>query len=435
MMEKYMRTLAKSILIAVIFFATINVMAKGVNDNDFVSVVNGKLMLNGKPYKYVGTNMWYAAILASEGRGGNRAKLCSELDRLHSLGVDNLRILVGADGGEGLTSHVMPVLQPEPGVYNDTILQGLDYLLVQLEQRGMKAVLYLNNSWEWSGGYSAYLEWAGYGKTLIPRVDGYKQYVGYVKEFVHNKVAKQLFYNHVQRIVSRSNSITGKPYSESPAIMSWQIGNEPRAFSREGLADFREYILTTARIIKGIDARHLVSTGSEGLMGCEFSLECWTDIHAASEIDYANIHIWPATWRWIKRDEMFTNVEKACQASKEYVQRHYDAIKQYAKPIVLEEFGYHRDDFSFAPGSPTVARDKYYTFITNLMLEGDMLAGCNFWAWSGSARPAHLWWEPWDDHTGDPAQEEQGLYSVFDCDHSTLGVIAAAAERARKASQ
>ena len=107
-------------------------MAKGVNDNDFVSVVNGKLMLNGKPYKYVGTNMWYAAILASEGRGGNRAKLCSELDRLHSLGVDNLRILVGADGGEGLTSHVMPVLQPEPGVYNDTILQGLDYLLVQL---------------------------------------------------------------------------------------------------------------------------------------------------------------------------------------------------------------------------------------------------------------------------------------------------------------
>ena len=69
------------------------------------------------------------------------------------------------------------------------------------------------------------------------------------------------------------------------------------------------------------------------------------------------------------------------------------------------------------------------------MLDGDMLAGCNFWAWSGSARPAHLWWEPWDDYTGDPAQEEQGLYSVFDCDHSTLGVIAAAAERARKACQ
>ena len=248
-------------------------MAKGVNDNDFVSVVNGKLMLNGKPYKYVGTNMWYAAILASEGRGGNRAKLCSELDRLHSLGVDNLRILVGADGGEGLDSHVMPVLQPEPGVYNDTILQGLDYLLVQLEQRGMKAVLYLNNSWEWSGGYSAYLEWAGQSNALIPRVDGYKQYVGYVKEFVHNKVAKQLFYNHVQRIVSRSNSITGKPYSESPAIMSWQIGNEPRAFSREGLADFREYILTTARIIKGIDDRHSVSTGSEGLMGGELRQE------------------------------------------------------------------------------------------------------------------------------------------------------------------
>ncbi|MGN0214204.1 MAG: beta-mannosidase [Muribaculaceae bacterium] len=399
----------------------------------FVTVANGMLMLDGKPYKYVGTNMWYAAILASEGQGGNRAKLCNELDRLHSLGVDNLRILVGADGEEGLTSHVMPVLQTSPGTYNDTIFQGLDYLLVQLEQRNMKAVLYLNNSWEWSGGYSTYLEWAGYGKAPIPRDDGYKAYTGYVKEFVRSDAAKQIFYNHVRRVVSRCNSITGKPYSESPAIMSWQVGNEPRAFSRNGLGDLKEYIITAARIIKSIDARHLVSTGSEGLMGCEFSLECWADIHSAPEIDYANIHIWPATWRWIKRNEMFSDVEKACRASEEYVQRHYDAIKQFAKPLVLEEFGYHRDDFAFAPGSPTVARDKYYSFIADLVLDGDMLAGCNFWAWSGTARPAHLWWEPWDDYTGDPAQEEQGLYSVFDCDHSTLNVIAAAAARARKA--
>lgn len=408
-------------------------MAKDVCAEGFVTVADGRLMLNGKPYKYVGTNMWYAAILASEGRGGNRAKLCTELDRLHGLGVDNLRIMVGADGGENLTSHVMPVLQTSPGVYNDTILQGLDYLLVELERRDMKAVLYFNNSWEWSGGYSAYLEWAGYGKAPIPRVDGYKEYVGYVKEFVHSDVAKRLFYDHVRRIVSRSNSITGEPYAESKAIMSWQIGNEPRAFSREGLAAFKEYIITAARLIKSIDSHHLVSTGSEGLMGCEFSIDCWTDIHSLPEIDYANIHIWPATWRWIKRHEMFTNVEKACNASEEYVRRHYDAIKPYGKPLVLEEFGYHRDEFSFAPGSPTVARDKYYAFITGLMLEGDMLAGCNFWAWSGTARVEHLWWEPWDDYTGDPAQEEQGLYSVFDCDKSTLDVIAAAAARARNA--
>ena len=44
-------------------------------------------------------------------------------------------------------------------------MAGLDYLLQQMGERGMKAVLYLNNAWEWSGGYGFYLEHAGAGKA------------------------------------------------------------------------------------------------------------------------------------------------------------------------------------------------------------------------------------------------------------------------------
>ena len=54
-------------------------------------------------------------------------------------------------------------MQEEPGVYNDTILAGLDYLLMEMGKRGMVAVLYLNNAWEWSGGYGFYLYHAGGG--------------------------------------------------------------------------------------------------------------------------------------------------------------------------------------------------------------------------------------------------------------------------------
>ena len=32
-------------------------------------------------------------------------------------------------------------------------------------------------------------------------------------------------------------------------------------------------------------------------------------------------------------------------------------------------------------------------------------------------------WQPGDDYTGDPAQEEQGLYSVFASDTSTVRII------------
>lgn len=55
---------------------------------------------------------------------------------------------------------------------------------------------------------------------------------------------------------------------------------------------------------------------------------------------------------------------------------------------------------------------------------GGLFAGCNFWAWGGFAEQNsdHIYWEKGDDYTGDPAQEEQGLNSVFATD-TTVEII------------
>lgn len=79
-------------------------------------------------------------------------------------------------------------------------------------------------------------------------------------------------------------------------------------------------------------------------------------------------------------------------------------------------------------------RDVYYeamlSEITGEAASGGMLAGFNFWGWGGLAEPSgdHLMWQPGDDYTGDPAQEEQGLYSVFASDTSTVRIIRKYAE-------
>jgi mannan endo-1,4-beta-mannosidase len=52
-----------------------------------------------------------------------------------------------------------------------------------------------------------------------------------------------------------------------------------------------------------------------------------------------------------------------------------------------------------------------------------MIAGCNFWGWGGYAVPTHEKWQCWDDYTCDPAQEQQGLNSVFASDTTTLAII------------
>ena len=229
-------------------------------EDGFVKVENGQFIRDGKPYYYIGTNFWYGAILGSEGRGGNRERLCRELDSLTSIGINNLRILVGSDGTGGVPAKVEPTLQIAPGVYNDTIFAGLDFLLAEMSKRDMLAVLYLNNSWEWSGGYGQYLQWAGYGKAPVPAVDGYVAYMNFVSQFVRSDSAKALYANYVKDVITRTNRYTKKRYVDDPAIMSWQIGNEPRAFSQESKQGLAEWISEAAALIKSLDPNHLVST-------------------------------------------------------------------------------------------------------------------------------------------------------------------------------
>ncbi len=399
--------------------------------SDFVSVKDGHFLLDGKPYSYVGANFWYGAILASPGEGGDRDRLLRELDTLHSCGIDNLRILVGGDGPDGIPSRIEPTLQKSPGVYNDDILEGLDYLLTEMGRRNMKAVLYLNNSWEWSGGYSQYLEWAGAGKAPIPAIDGWGAFSEYVTQYAGNREAQRLFENYVKDIVSRTNSISSIPYSEDPAIMSWQIGNEPRAFSLENREGFLEWMSRTSALIRSIDKNHLISTGSEGKAGCEGDLGLVEELNADPNIDYITIHIWPLNWGWITSQEMDgERLENAICNTRSYIDEHLEIASRLGKPVVLEEFGYPRDGFAFTPGCPTTSRDAYYTSVFSYIKQsrennGGLFAGCNFWGWGGLARPSseHMWWQKGDPYTGDPAQEQQGLNSVFACDSTTVEVI------------
>ena len=407
----------------------------------FVKVEDGQFVCENYPSHFVGTNFWYGAILGSEGVGGDRERLEAELDTLKALGMVNLRVLVGGDGPDGIPTRVSPTLQKEPGVYNDTIFRGLDYLLAEMAERDMKAVLYINNSWEWSGGYGMYLEWAGAGKALIPAEVGYTAYCESVSQFVTNEKAKEFFFDHVRHVVSRTNTVTGKPYKDDPAIFSWQIGNEPRCFRPDSLgqAAFVDFMWTTAALIKSIDPNHMVSSGSEGRHGCEGSLPLWEKVHSCPDIDYMNIHIWPYNWSWVREKTLKTNLPIAIANTDEYINEHLAIAEKYGKPVVLEEFGFPRDDFQFAQGTPTTSRDEYYRHVFGRIVEaaeeGGLFAGLNFWGWGGLAGQSqtNIYWQPGDDYCGDPAQEQQGLNSVYACDESTVAVIKEATDAIAKA--
>lgn len=421
----------KQFLLLTVLLFLLGACAPKPAEHSFIKVnADGQFVRDGKPYYFVGTNFWYGTILGSEGEGGNRERLHKELDFLKSIGINNLRVLVGADGENGIKTRVEPSLQVAPGVYNDTILAGLDYFMNELRERDMTAVLYLNNSWEWSGGYSVYLQWSGHGDAVVPAVDGWPAYMEYVKQFPQSDSAKALFANHVNYIVSRTNRYNQIKYVDDPTIMSWQIGNEPRAFSDENKEPFARWMADVAAQIKSLDPNHMVSSGSEGSWGCEMDMNLFEKIHADPNINYLNIHIWPYNWSWVKADSLKELLPRAKENTKKYIDDHMVIARKYSKPIVLEEFGFPRDGFSFSKEAPTTARDEYYRYVFDLIRQdresGGLFAGCNFWAWGGFAgqNPDHVFWEKGDDYTGDPAQEQQGLNSVFATD-STIEIIKA----------
>ena len=372
---------------------------------------------------FIGTNFWYGPILASDGPGSDHERLSAELDSLKSIGITNLRVLAGADGEDGIAVKVRPALQTAPGVYNDDILNGIARFLNELEKRDMKAVIYLNNAWEWSGGYGTYLEWAGAGKCPDTRRDGYGKYIDFVSQFPVNEKAKELYWNHLRFIVER--------FKDSKAIYSWQIANEPRCFSSERTNQdaFVDFIWRSAALIRSIDPVHPVSAGTEGRMGSELDMRLFERLAECPDIDYLNIHIWPLNWSWIHRESVEEDLPAAIRETDRYIDEHAALARRLRKKIVIEEFGYPRDGFEFRKGSPTSARDAYYSHIFERLTEsaekGGELLGCNFWGWGGLAaqNPEHIWWEPGDDYCGDPSQEEQGLNSVYMADSSTIALI------------
>src|SRR5581483_2866904 len=64
---------------------------------DFVRVRDGRFELRGRPYCYVGANVWYGCYLSDAALPGGRERFIRELDRLKSIGVDNLRLLAGSE--------------------------------------------------------------------------------------------------------------------------------------------------------------------------------------------------------------------------------------------------------------------------------------------------------------------------------------------------
>jgi mannan endo-1,4-beta-mannosidase len=403
------------------------------SQQSFVTVKGHQFYINNKPYYYAGTNYWYGSLLAllpAKKRGIER--LQQELDFLKARGITNLRILAAVEGTGFINGvqRVQPAFQTAPGIFDESILFGLDAVLYEMGKRNMKAVLFISNNWEWSGGFLQYLHWEGLiADSIFRRKLSWDEQRDYTSKFYSCSACKSNYQKQLTQLINRSNSITGKKYTTDPTIMAWEIANEPRPMRAAANTHYLQWIHETTTAIKQLDPNHLVTLGHEGMMATDGDKRLYQQVHALPAVDYLTIHIWPKNWGWITGDDLDKSIGNIIDKTNRYINDHLQTATQLDKPLVIEEFGLPRDGLSFSPGSSTVNRDLYYKAITGSWKKskaaGGAIAGFNCWAFTGIARPIHgqIFWKEGDDLMGDPPMEEQGLNSVFDTDSSTWKII------------
>lgn len=403
----------------------------------FVTAKNGQFFIGSKPYQFVGTNYWYGSLLALKGEEG-KTRLKKELDFLKQNGVINLRVMVGAEGVSDYKYRVAneDALQPKKGIFRDSVLYGLDYLLNEVAKRNLKVVLHFTNTWEWSGGLGEYLEWNGHGKQPLPKTDGYTWdiYRDYISQFYSCDACKADLQKYIKYILAHTNKINGVKYVDDPSIMAWEIINEPRPMRPKAMDAFQQWMSETAALIKSLDKNHLLTTGSEGEIAMDNNTEEFVKLHADKNIDYITIHMWPKNWGWFKGDSIADNFNNILSNATSYVGKHVKIAEELNKPLVIEEFGLPRNEMSFDINSSTSYRDKFYTKVFEFVENNKIIAGTNFWSFGGFARPipGQTYWKHGDDYMGDPGGEEQGLNSVFTSDKSTWEIIKTFSKRIDK---
>lgn len=407
-------------------------MALGQSQDKFIRRKNMHFHYLGKPYRYLGTNMWYGAYLCRTPDG--QARMRHELDHLASLGVTNIRIL-GLSEDSPLNNSMKPAMHNAEDIWREDILLGLDFMLAEMAKRNQKAVIFLNNFWEWSGGMMTYQSWVNGGHyiDLNDPKHPWPEFADASAQFYTNAKAVVQNRKSIEHIVCRKNSITGMPYSDDPTIMAWQLSNEPRpggSSEKTNFAAFYSWIGETARYIKQLDPHHLVSTGNEGIMGCLQQSECVINASSSDAIDYITMHIWPLNWGWIDPKNFDATFSAGLAKTRAYIDDHVALARKLQKPLVAEEFGLPRDGGGYSPDIPTHYRDRYFEVVFDAVrmdaTQNGPFAGTNFWAWGGRGRAQHADYKMQlsdTEYLGDPPQEPQGQNSVFDTDGSTLALI------------
>ena len=320
----------------------------------FVTVRDGRLWLDGAPFRFLGTNCYFLQeegareLLGWEGYAG---RVDEALRKAAVLGLKVVRAWAFNDDPDNPAA-----IQPASGRLSEAGLAGVDLAIERAGEHGVRLLLSLGNFWGDYGGVPQYLRWHGFPADEPERF------------FVEPAIVAH-YAEHLEALLTRRNPRTGLTWGEDPTVLGWELMNEPRAGDATG-----PWVEALAPLVRRAAPSQLLSTGGEGRREDDFA-------GALQLVDLASIHLYPEEWGWPP-----TSVE---EDGARWIRDHADRAAAAGRPLVLGEFG-----LTNRGGMDLAARRRAYRAWLEAARSRPEVAGACSWSFSTDDRPEH-----WDEFT------------------------------------
>lgn len=331
-MNKKQLAIAALVLVgsaAVLFFAGSSKRSES-SPGGFVRQKHGRFILDGKPFRFVGANV---AVMY---RDEDRQQTPETLKQAAAAGLTVVRVWAFGEGGPNDVKPMAdfpdwPRTHPfrfTPDQWNEDAFVQLDKVIAEAARNGIRVQLCLTNWWRDTGGVTQYLRWAGINDAADDsRPFGINNEKAIL--FYSNPETRRLYREHINKLATRRNTVTGTLYRDDPTIFGWELMNEAQVITGRW-AERRAWIAEMSSYLKSLDPNHLIAPGDWGYRSSSERRE-WLADHALSTIDYCDVHLYP-------RDDHDSFVETPA-ALREFVENRVAAAFSLGKPLVFGEFG------------------------------------------------------------------------------------------------
>ncbi len=355
---------------AVLLLVNSNDTPANIRNDKFARQRNGRFFIGQRPFRFVGANI---AVMY---RDEDRARMPETMRQAAQAGLKVARVWAFGEGGP---NDVKPMadfedwprhnsFRPAPGQWNEDAFIHLDKVIAEAAKNNIYVQLCLTNWWRDTGGVTQYLRWAGINDAADDR---YKFGINNDKAilFYTNPETRRLYREHIEKLATRRNTITGVLYRDDPTIFAWELMNEAQVITGRW-AERRAWFSEMSAYLKSLDPNHMVTPGAWGYRSASERRE-WLADHALTTIDYCDVHNYP-------RDDHDSFVTSPA-ALKEFIENRAAAAFSLGKPLVLGEFGMGVE------GHNGASQVEWY----RALFEGNAAAGAGgvmFWILTPDAR-------------------------------------------------